>query len=86
VKRHDQGFVIEVRDDGPGIAQDQRQSVLRRFDRGEASSQIPGSGLGLSVVAAIAHLHQFTLALDDGDPGLIVRLFATNRIKRQILP
>jgi signal transduction histidine kinase len=86
VRPHDQGLVIEVRDDGPGVAQDQRQSVLRRFDRGEASSQIPGSGLGLSVVVAIVHLHQFTLTLEDGDPGLIVRILAPNRAKLPIQP
>ena len=85
-KPHDQDLVIEVRDDGPGIAQDQRQSVLRRFDRGEASSQIPGSGLGLSVVVAIVHLHQFTLALEEGDPGLIVRIRAPNRTRAPIQP
>ena len=85
-RRTDQGLVVEVRDNGPGIAQDQRQSVLRRFDRGEASSQIPGSGLGLSVVVAIVHLHQFTLALEDGDPGLIVRILAPQRIQFPIQP
>ncbi|PXA84852.1 histidine kinase [Nostoc sp. 3335mG] len=76
VSRSETGLAIEVRDNGSGIAQEQRQSVLRRFDRGEASAQIPGSGLGLSVVVAIVHLHQFTLTLDDAAPGLIVRIAA----------
>lgn len=79
VSRADNGLAIEVRDNGPGIAPDQRQSVLRRFDRGSASAQIPGSGLGLSVVVAIVHLHQFTLTLDDAAPGLIVRIFAPDQ-------
>jgi len=70
--KHD--VVIEVSDNGPGIAEDQRQSVLRRFDRGNASSEVPGSGLGLSVVVAIVHLHQFTLLLEEARPGLIVRI------------
>ncbi|GMM60031.1 sensor histidine kinase [Novosphingobium pituita] len=69
--------VIEVRDDGPGIPPEQVEAVVRRFDRGAASPAVPGSGLGLSVVAAIAHLHQYTLELaasrpvagGDGDAG-----------------
>ncbi len=64
--------MVEVCDNGPGIAENQRQSVLRRFDRGDASPKIPGSGLGLSVVVPVVHLHQITLALDDGAPGLTV--------------
>lgn len=68
--------VLEVRDDGPGVAEERRQAVLRRFDRGGVSSEIPGTGLGLSVVAAILHIHQFTLELDDAAPGLIVRITA----------
>ncbi len=76
VMRAEHGIVIEVSDNGPGIAEDQRQSVLRRFDRGEAPSEVPGSGLGLSVVVAIVHLHQFTLLLEEARPGLIVRIAA----------
>lgn len=67
---------IEVRDNGPGISPDQQQSVLRRFDRGDASDEVSGSGLGLSVVTAIVHLHQFVLSLHDANPGLIVRMSA----------
>jgi signal transduction histidine kinase len=66
--------VIEVRDDGRGIAVDERRAVLRRFHRGADAGDVPGSGLGLSVVAAIVHLHGFVLEFDDGNPGLIVRI------------
>lgn len=69
-------IVLTVKDDGPGIAEDKRQAVLRRFDRGEASAQTPGSGLGLSIVAAIVHLHHFSLEMDNVAPGLIVRIVA----------
>jgi signal transduction histidine kinase len=86
VRREEKGWMIEVCDNGPGIAQDQRNSVLRRFDRGNASSQIPGSGLGLSVVVAILHLHQYTLVLDDGAPGLAARILASDRTKSPIRP
>lgn len=74
VARDGDGHAVEVRDNGPGIPEEQRKSVLRRFDRGGASSQIPGSGLGLSVVSAIAHMHQFCLSLADANPGLIIRI------------
>ena len=69
-----QGPTIEIRDDGPGIAQDQRQAVLRRFHRGAAAAAVPGTGLGLSVVSAITHLHGFALEFSDSNPGLIARL------------
>jgi signal transduction histidine kinase len=64
------GPSVEVEDNGPGIAADQRQAVLRRFFRGTEADGVPGSGLGLSVVAAIVHLHNFELELADATPGL----------------
>jgi signal transduction histidine kinase len=68
------GPVIEVRDTGPGIAADERQAVVRRFHRGTNASDVPGTGLGLSLVVAILHLHGFALALRDGEPGLVVEI------------
>lgn len=68
------GLAIEVRDDGPGIPPEERDAVLRRFHRGTDAAGIPGSGLGLSVVAAILHLHGFRLHLSDAAPGLCVRI------------
>ncbi|MBU3077590.1 sensor histidine kinase [Sphingomonas quercus] len=65
---------IEVRDHGPGIAAEERDAVLRRFHRGANAGATPGSGLGLSVVAAIAHLHRFGLELENAGPGLRVRI------------
>ena len=70
------GVEIEVCDDGPGIPAEERLAVLGRFHRGSRTSHIPGSGLGLSLVAAIMHLHGFGLELLDGSPGLIVRISA----------
>lgn len=61
---------IIVQDDGPGIPADKRAAVLQRFYRADRSRPIPGSGLGLSVVAAIVRLHGFELTLEDADPGL----------------
>ena len=65
---------IEVRDDGPGLPADEREAVLRRFHRGSNAQDRPGTGLGLSLVAAIAHLHGLELELGDAAPGLVVRL------------
>ena len=61
---------IVVQDNGPGIAVAERASVLQRFWRGEDKRLIAGSGLGLSIVAAIVRLHQFRLELQDAGPGL----------------
>jgi signal transduction histidine kinase len=73
------GRAIEVRDDGPGIAADERDAVLRRFHRGQGAQGIAGSGLGLSLVVAILHLHGFRLDLSDAAPGLCVRISLPQR-------
>jgi signal transduction histidine kinase len=59
-----------VQDDGPGIPSYERAAVLQRFYRSERNRPVPGSGLGLSVVAAIVRLHDFELILEDADPGV----------------
>jgi signal transduction histidine kinase len=48
--------------------------VLQRFYRSERTRDTPGSGLGLSVVQAVAHLHDFRLTLEDANPGTCVAL------------
>jgi signal transduction histidine kinase len=58
-----------VQDDGPGIPTHERGSVMQRFYRAERNRHLPGSGLGLSVVAAIVRLHGFELVLEEADPG-----------------
>jgi signal transduction histidine kinase len=65
-----QGVRVMVGDTGPGIPEPYRQKVLQRFYRLEASRTTPGSGLGLSLVNAVATLHGATLALQDNEPGL----------------
>jgi signal transduction histidine kinase len=62
--------VITVADRGPGIAKADRERAVRRFVRLEASRTKPGTGLGLSMVAAVARLHDGTLGLEDNHPGL----------------
>jgi signal transduction histidine kinase len=65
---------IIVTDRGPGVPEADREHVLGRFVRLEASRSAPGSGLGLSLVAAVARLHGGTLRLEDNHPGLKVVL------------
>ncbi len=65
---------IAVWDHGPGIPEDQRSRVIERFYRLEASRSTPGSGLGLSLVAAVARLHGGRLELADNAPGLRAEL------------
>lgn len=64
--------LLTVSDDGPGIPFDERKNVFRRFYRLDASRSTEGSGLGLSFVAAVAKLHDATVALEDNNPGLRV--------------
>jgi hypothetical protein len=55
---------------GPGIPAAERPRVVERFVRLEASRHSPGTGLGLSLVAAVAHFHNAQLLLEDNGPGL----------------
>jgi signal transduction histidine kinase len=66
--------IVEVADDGPGIPEAARDKVVERFYRLDSSRTTPGSGLGLSLVAAVARLHGGTLELADNRPGLSARL------------
>ncbi|HRK71012.1 MAG TPA: HAMP domain-containing sensor histidine kinase [Micropepsaceae bacterium] len=74
VQREAGTATLKVRDNGPGIPEADRARVLQRFVRLEASRHTPGSGLGLSLVAAVAQLHEGELQLDDAGPGLIASL------------
>jgi signal transduction histidine kinase len=72
--RRDEGPRLEVIDSGPGVPEGERDAVLERFYRGQQKPAAPGSGLGLSIVAAVARLHDFRLSLGDAHPGLRVTL------------
>ncbi|ESQ82275.1 hypothetical protein AEAC466_18180 [Asticcacaulis sp. AC466] len=69
------GACLEVRDDGPGIPADALTKVTERFFRLDQSRHLPGNGIGLSVVLAIATLHGGSLQLESASPGLVARLF-----------
>jgi signal transduction histidine kinase len=65
---------IEVLDNGPGIAEADRARAQERFVRLETSRTRPGSGLGLSLVGAVARLHGGRIELGSAEPGLRVSL------------
>ena len=65
---------IAVADDGPGVPAAERENVLARFYRLDQSRTTPGSGLGLSLVAAVLGLHHGEVVLTDNAPGLRVVL------------
>jgi len=68
-ERHAQ---LIVGDDGPGIPDAARETMLLPFRRLERDAARPGSGLGLSLVAAVVRLHHGRLELSDNHPGLRV--------------
>jgi signal transduction histidine kinase len=72
VGRSGEGVRLVVSDDGPGIAAEERARAPRPFVRFGAGARQEGSGLGLSLVAAIARLHRGRLELHSNDPGLRV--------------
>jgi len=74
VRNDDQHPTVSVADHGPGIPLEERKHVLKRFYRIERSRSNPGSGLGLSLVAVVARLHQAQLDMGDNGPGLKIQL------------
>jgi signal transduction histidine kinase len=63
------GPVLQVSDSGPGIGVEHRQQVFARFHRLDKSRHVAGSGLGLSLVQAIVHMHGFSVSLSEGPSG-----------------
>ena len=61
---------IVVTDQGPGIPEADRSQAMERFYRGDSARGTPGSGLGLALVQAVAHLHGGLVRLEDAHPGL----------------
>lgn len=65
-----QRIVGTVTDNGPGAPAEERERIFQRFYRLEHSRSTPGSGLGLSLVKAVADLHDIALEVRDAKPGL----------------
>jgi signal transduction histidine kinase len=63
--------VVRVSDSGSGVAPGERDKIFERFYRTIRNDRVPGSGLGLSIAAAIARLHDFDLRVEDNHPGAL---------------
>jgi signal transduction histidine kinase len=74
IQRTTSGVRLDVSDTGPGIPPDQRSAVLLRFYRHPGSEAVAGSGLGLSIDAAIVKLHGFRLEIAAGEGGVGTRI------------
>lgn len=68
VKQQDKVAVIKVSDNGPGIAQEERERVFDRFYRA-LGTKAQGHGLGLAIVKRIAEIHHGTICVEDGLDG-----------------
>jgi signal transduction histidine kinase len=77
------GPLVEVSDRGPGIPAEARERVIHRFVRLDAARKSPGSGLGLSLVAAVAKLHGAFLKLHDNLPGLTAVIQFVSKPRRK---
>lgn len=81
VEATEQNVVLSVADEGPGVPEAQREKVLHRFARLDPSRSQPGSGIGLSIVAAAVRAHRAELELQENNPGLrvVIRFSQTRR-------
>ena len=71
VRRRSSGEIeFSVTDTGPGVPESERGRIVQRFVRLENSRNLPGAGLGLSLVAAVAEAHRGRLEIDEG-PGSV---------------
>ena len=74
VIREDGLPVVRVRDSGIGVEPAERDKIFQRFYRTSSGHRVPGSGLGLSITAAIANLHEFDLRFNDNNPGAVFEM------------
>jgi signal transduction histidine kinase len=74
LSHRESGVTAVFTDTGPGVPEAEREKIFQRFYRLETSRTTSGSGLGLSLVSAIADLHGIRISLSDNHPGLRVTL------------
>jgi len=72
--KNEDHFDIVIADTGPGVPEAYRDKIFEKFFRLEQSRNTKGNGLGLSLVAAIARIHNAQILLEDNNPGLKVRI------------
>ena len=74
------GGELQVRDHGPGFADEDRPLVFDRFYRSAAARSMPGAGLGLAIVREVAEAHGGTVEAENArDGGALVRLSLERR-------
>lgn len=66
--------IVRISDNGPGLPHDQLETMLQPFERGQASKNVRGNGLGLAIAQAIVHFHGGDLRLSNNSPGLMVEI------------
>jgi signal transduction histidine kinase len=81
-RQDDEALRVGVADRGPGIAEADRAEARRRFGRLDSSRSMPGAGLGLALVDAVAHLHGGELELADNAPGLRATMIVPRGARR----
>jgi hypothetical protein len=79
VIREDGLPIVRVRDSGIGVEPAERDKIFQRFYRTSSGHRVPGSGLGLSIAAAIANLHEFDLRFSDNNPGAVFEMVGRKR-------
>jgi signal transduction histidine kinase len=79
VTQEDGKPIVRVRDNGIGVEPGERDKIFQRFYRTASGHRVPGSGLGLSIAAAIANLHDFDLRFDDNHPGAVFEMAGRRR-------
>jgi PAS domain S-box-containing protein len=83
VEPHDGGVLISVDDDGPGVAHEQREAIFGIFNRGGASDRVPGTGIGLSLVAQFTALHGGSAWVEESaSGGASFRVFLPGRASK----
>jgi signal transduction histidine kinase len=73
-KRTRDGISLSLADNGPGVTPQELEAIFQRFYRADAARASAGSGLGLSLVTAIAEMHGLECRASDNGPGLRVTL------------
>ncbi|SFR62847.1 Signal transduction histidine kinase [Marinobacter daqiaonensis] len=69
VSQEDDTVIFEVADSGVGVPDDEKDKIFQRFYRVGKSRSLPGNGLGLSLVSAVAEIHRGTIEVSDHHPG-----------------
>ena len=72
---------IRITDNGSGIPEDEYDKVFKRFHRLDSARSTEGNGLGLSLVKAVADLHDAEIRLVNNEPGLIVDVIFNSKKK-----